>query len=129
MRAHELTPRPSLSDIDMVLRGVRELKSVTATFNTEAGTAVIRFYLDGNEGWMRVRAKPHGLKTAAEAMASRIRACATSQNRGRRPASMQDAIRSLRGNLGPNCIKMLVMNPEMDLVELKWDTVEYGIRH
>lgn len=122
-------PRPSMSDIDMVVQGARDLKSATATFEPQAGRASIRFFLDGHEGWIMIQARPKGLKSSAEVMQSRIRACATSQSRGRAHVSLDDALKTLkRGPLGPNAIRLLVGHPDMEVVALKWDTIVYGIR-
>lgn len=129
MRASDImTPRTSMSDIDMVVQAARDLKSATATFDPAKGRASIRFNLDGQDGWMMVQARPKGMKSAQEVMHSRIRACATSQSRGRSPVSLEAAITVLkRGPLGPNAIRMLVGHPDMEIIALKWDTIVFGL--
>lgn len=118
--------RTSHSDIDAVYQQVRKLGHATASMHLGQATVTLRFTIDGQPGWIMMRAKPDGLRDREEVNQRRAIAAARTQQRGKPPMVWRDVQDILGNHIGPRAIGILTNPEHYDVIGLAFQEIRYG---
>ncbi len=112
-------PTFAMADVAALIERVRVLETGTASFM--ADKTIVHFTLDGEKGWLRLKADE-----GVEANGRRAIAAARTQLGGRRPRDLEEVKAVLGRHLGKRAL-IILLNPEAyTVVGAHWRDIAYG---
>lgn len=118
----------SLSEVDLLWREVRALPRATASIHMGEGTVTVRFEIDGEKGWLKLKADPKKFRDAVEQNQRRAIAAARTQLGGRAPKDWTVVKNTLANGVSNRALNILTSPEFYELVGASFGRINYGFQ-